>query len=375
MSAGILPAKIPLAFSLRQQNAAAGLCRQNAGAHLFGYNLAVVNKKKALIGFALALIFLYLFLRNISIKDLWSTIQQADAKWLLLSAFFAFFNYYFRALRWRLFFKPIKKTKIRNLFETTVIGFALNTIFPAKIGEVVRPYLLGAKENISKSSALATIVVERVFDTSTILFILTFYLVFLARKDQLSPKAQSSLGELTSAGLAIFAGIAALLLFLYFLKKKPEQVKRFIERLLPQRFRHSLDEVLDSFIQGLSILHDPKLLLQIGAYSLVFWLIICTGFWSGVRAYVPSFSYFSTFLIMTLLAIGIAVPTPGGIGSYHYMCKLGLTLFFNVPETQASAVALVTHAISFIPMTLLGVLFLWREGLSANKIEAITEQK
>jgi uncharacterized protein (TIRG00374 family) len=337
-----------------------------------------VNKKRALIGFVLALVFLYFFLRNINLGDLWKTIQQANASWLLISLFFAGFNYFFRALRWRLFFLPIKKTKIRNLFETTVIGFSLNTIFPAKIGEVVRPYLLGAKENISKSAAFATIVVERMFDTSSILFILTFYLVFLVQPDQLSEKARSSLGELKAAGLILFAGILVLLLFLYYLKTKPDPVKKLIrkaERFLPAKFAHSLDDILDSFIQGLSILHDPKLLGQIAVYSIVFWLIICAGFWAGVRAYVPGFAFISTFLVMTLLAIGIAVPTPGGIGSYHLACKLGLTVFFNVPEAKASAVALVTHAIAFIPMTLLGILFLWKEGLSAGKIEKLTESE
>jgi uncharacterized protein (TIRG00374 family) len=337
-----------------------------------------MNKKRAFIGFLLAAVFLYFFLRNIDLWEVWGTIRKGHAGWLLLSGCLSFFNYFFRALRWRLFFKPIKETKLSNLFETTVIGFAINTIFPAKIGEVVRPYLLGTKENISKSTALATVVIERVFDSSSILFILMVYLVFLLRPEQLSPQAKASLVELKSAGFLLFAGISALLLFLYYLKTKPALVRKLIgkiERFLPAKITHSIDDILDSFIQGLSILHDPKLLLKIAGYSIVFWLIICTGFWAGVRGYNSSFPFLGTFLIMTLLAIGIAVPTPGGIGSYHLACKLGLTLFFNVPEAQASAVALVTHAITFIPITLLGIIFLWKEGLSAGKIQKLAEKE
>jgi uncharacterized protein (TIRG00374 family) len=337
-----------------------------------------VNKKRIFAGFLLAAIFLYLFLRNINLTDVWATIRQGKPEWLIFSAFLAFFNYFFRALRWRLFFIPIKKTKISNLFETTIIGFAINTVFPAKIGEVVRPYLLGSKENISKSTALATVVIERVFDSSSILFILVFYLVFLLRPEQLSPQAKTSLVELKSAGILLFAGILTLLLFLYYLKTKPALVRRLIakiERFLPAKIAHSIDDILESFVQGLSILHDPKLLLTISGYSLVFWLIICAGFWAGVHAYIPDFPYIGTFLIMTLLAIGIAVPTPGGIGSYHLACKLGLTLFFNASEQKASAVALVTHAITFIPITLLGFIFLWKEGLSAVKIQKIAEKE
>jgi glycosyltransferase 2 family protein len=335
-----------------------------------------MNRTRMILGFLLAAVFLYLFLRNIDLYDLWSTIRKGNPYWLLLSGSLALFNYFFRALRWRLFFQPIKKTRISNLFKTTVIGFSVSTIFPAKIGELVRPYLLGKKENISKSAALATVVVERVFDTATILFLLMIFLVFLVQPDQLSAKAKSSLVELNRAGVILFGGIVALVVFLYYLKTKPVTVKKLItkiERILPARISHSIDDILDSFIEGLSILHDPKILVTIAYFSIVFWVIICAGFWAGVRAYVPGFAFTNTFLIMTLLALGIAVPTPGGVGSYHLACKLGLALFFNVPERQASAVALVSHALVFIPMTILGLILLWKEGLSTGNIQQMAE--
>jgi uncharacterized membrane protein YbhN (UPF0104 family) len=158
------------------------------------------------------------------------------------------------------------------------------------------------------------------------------------------------LSELNRAGLILFAGVLGLVLFLYYLKTKPVVVRKMIgkiERFLPAKIAHSIDDILDSFIQGLSILHDPKILWKISYYSIGFWLLICAGFWAGVHAYYPNFAFFSTFLVMTLLALGVAVPTPGGIGSYHLACQLGLTRFFNVPEAQASAIALVSHALAF----------------------------
>jgi glycosyltransferase 2 family protein len=338
----------------------------------------LMNRKRILIGFLLAGIFLYLFLRNINLFELWNTVRKGNPYWLLLSGFLAFFNYFVRAVRWRFFFDPIKKTSLNNLFRTTIIGFAISTIFPAKIGEVVRPYLLGTKENISKSTAMATVVVERVFDSASILFLLVIYLVFLVRTEQLSPQAQSSLSELNRAGVILFAGVLGLVLFLYYLKTKPVMVRKIIgkiERFLPAKIAHSIDDILDSFIQGLSILHDPKILWKISYYSIGFWLLICAGFWAGVHAYYPNFAFFSTFLVMTLLALGVAVPTPGGIGSYHLACQLGLTRFFNVPEAQASAIALVSHALAFIPMTILGLIFLWQEGLSTRKIQKIAQKE
>ena len=337
-----------------------------------------MTRTRMLLGFLLAAFFLYLFLRNVDASELWRSVKEGDPWWLLLSGFLGFFNYFVRAYRWRFFFDPIKKTSLINLSTTTIIGFAINTIFPAKIGEIVRPVLLASKENISKSAAMATVVLERVFDLASILFLLVFYLLILVRPEQLSPQARSLLEELNRAGVLLFAGMLVLLFFLYYLKKRPDVVLRWIrkfERILPSKVAHSIDEVLGSFNQGLSILHDPKIIGKIIYNSILFWLLICGGVWAGIRAYVPDFHFFGTFLIVPILAIGIAVPTPGGIGSYHYACQLGLTRFFNVSEDAAGAVALVSHALVFIPITILGVIMLWREGLSAVKIKEMTEKE
>ena len=331
-----------------------------------------------LLGFLLATLFLYLFLRNVDPAELWTAVKKGNPYWLLLSGFLAFLNYFVRAVRWRFFLDPIKKTSLKNLTTTTIIGFAVSTIFPAKIGEVVRPYLLASKENISKSAAMATVVLERVFDSASILFFLVIYLVILVRPNQLSPQAQSSLSELNRAGIILFVGILGLILFLYYLKTKPVVVRKWIvklERHLPARIAHSLDDILDSFIQGLSILHDLRTLWKIAYYSIFFWMLICAGVWAGIRAYVPDFHFFGTFLIVPLLAIGIAVPTPGGIGSYHYACQLGLTRFFSVSDNDAAAIALVSHALTFIPITIVGVILLWREGLNAVKIQKMTQNQ
>jgi uncharacterized protein (TIRG00374 family) len=273
---------------------------------------------------------------------------------------------------------PIKDTGTWNRFTTTVIGFAVNTIFPAKLGEIVRPYLLGTKENISKSAAFATIVIERIFDTICILLMLVIYLVFLVQPEQLSEGARSSLRELNRAGVTLFALILALALFLYYLKTKPAAVRAIIKRIekrLPSKVAHSMDHLLDSFAEGLSILHDPIILLKIGAWSVSFWLIISVGFWFGVRAYLPNFAFSGTFLLLVLVAMGIAVPTPGGLGSYHLACMIGLTRFFGVSETQAGAIALMNHFITFVPVTIIGLIFLWREGLTASKIQEIGKEE
>jgi uncharacterized protein (TIRG00374 family) len=168
------------------------------------------------------------------------------------------------------------------------------------------------------------------------------------------------------------------MLFLYFLKRNPAFMRRIVRwfaRILPKKIADSVDHVLDSFVEGLSILHDPKLLLQISLWSIFFWVVISVGFWGCVKAFHPDFPFTGTFLIMILLAIGIAIPTPGGVGSYHLMCQIGLMRFFNVPEAEASAIALVSHFINFGPIIVQGIIFIWHEGLSTRKLKTIAEEK
>lgn len=336
-----------------------------------------MSKGRLLAGVLLSIVLLYVFLHNIDLATVWAIIKSGDSFWLTIALVFNVLNFFLRAVRWRYFLLPIKKTRLWNLYSATIIGFAVSAIFPARIGEVVRPYLLGMKENISRTAAIATIVIERLFDTTTVLFMLVVYLLVLIRPEQLSEAARNSLVELKSTGLVLFLLVVIGLMFLYYLKKSPAFIRKLvrgIERFLPKKAAASLDHVVDSFVEGLSILHDPGILFKISYWSIIFWLVICVGFWACAKAFHPAFPFTGTFLIMILLAVGIAVPTPGGVGSYHILCKFGLMRFFNVPDAQASAIALVSHAINFIPVIFQGLIFFWHEGLTTRKISNIAEK-
>ena len=78
---------------------------------------------------------------------------------------------------------------------------------------------------------------------------------------------------------------------------------------------------------------------------------------------------------MTLLVVGVAVPTPGQVGGFHTAYRIAVTTFFGVPEPTAVGAAIVLHAISFLPVTLLGLVFMAREGLSFGRMREITQKE
>jgi hypothetical protein len=91
---------------------------------------------------------------------------------------------------------------------------------------------------------------------------------------------------------------------------------------------------------------------------------IAAGIWLTSLAFHITFPYPASFLVMTILVVGVAAPTPGAIGGFHFAYKFAVTAFFAVPPDRALGAATVLHAISFVPVTLLGIGFMMREGLT-----------
>jgi len=92
------------------------------------------------------------------------------------------------------------------------------------------------------------------------------------------------------------------------------------------------------------------------------------------RAFHMTFPYVSSFLVTTLLVVGVAVPTPGQVGGFHTMYKIAVMTFFGVSEPTAVGAAIVLHAVSNIPVTLMGLMFMAREGLSLGRMREMAAE-
>jgi hypothetical protein len=140
-------------------------------------------------------------------------------------------------------------------------------------------------------------------------------------------------------------------------------------RALPRRLEARAVRFFDTFRTGLGVLVQRSGLAKAFFLSLLLWLAIGLAFWLSARALGVDFPFGDTALVIGFLTVGVAVPTPGAIGGYHYMCSLALTTLFGVGPSLAAAVALVAHAISFLPVTILGILLFLKAGLSFSQFE------
>lgn len=137
-----------------------------------------------LIGLALTVVFLWLALRAVDPALLLQDLQHVNYVWLLPSALCTLAGYVLRTARWRVILSGAARAPFATLFSVLMMGFATNNLLPGRLGELWRAYLLGRKQNVRKTFALASVFVERVFDG--------LVLVFFAR-EHLSPGSITSI--------------------------------------------------------------------------------------------------------------------------------------------------------------------------------------
>jgi uncharacterized protein (TIRG00374 family) len=317
---------------------------------------------KTIAGILISALFLYLAFRKVDIDELRAAFQAAKYHYAVPAALLLLLSLFLRTIRWKYFLMPVKNMPIKSLYVATMIGFMANNLLPARLGEFVRAYAIGEKEKVSKSASLATIVVERVFDGFTILFLLAIIVVFHSFTFPV---------WLKQAAYITLAFYVLALLFLILLKLKTGTAISIAEAVLrpfPDRFKRPFIRLLDSFITGLHSLHDVKNVLISSFLSLLIWLphiaiihitLISIGIVLPVSA---------SMVLLVALAIGVMVPSaPGFIGTVQFVCVAVLSLF-GVSSSQSLSFSVIYHVIIFVPVTVIGLIFLAAEGFSFGDI-------
>lgn len=184
-----------------------------------------------LVGTLISLVFLYFALKGVNIRELLQAMKSFNWLWALPFLAVTIFTMWLRAWRWHYFLKPSVNLTTKQLFGPMMAGFALNGLLPARIGEFARAYILGKKYQLPFTKVFATIVVERIFDTLTLLVLLTFVFSTLKFDDSVS-FVYSTKGSFSSSIPAIIFWVTGIISFvsaLYFNKKSDGRV---IPRLL-----------------------------------------------------------------------------------------------------------------------------------------------
>lgn len=313
------------------------------------------------------------FLRNADMGAVWAETRRAHPGLLGGALLATAATYVLRAFRWQYLLAPVGAVRFATAFRTTVIGFAATFLLPARAGEVIRPYLLARRERLPATAAFATIILERVLDLVTVLALFAVYVLTLDPAT-LGGTDPASLGRVKMGGLIGAAASAGALALAFVAAGHPERLGRWalrVERVLPPRLARAVARFVETFAQGLGVMRQPRRLVVSLALSLPLWLSIAAGIWLTSLAFHMTFSFAGSFLVLTILVVGVAMPTPGAVGGFHAAYQIAVQTFFGAPDDRAIGAAIVLHAISFIPVTLLGLLFMAREGLTFAGAKAL----
>ena len=328
---------------------------------------------RVVLGGLLALVLMALFFRGVEWHSLGAALGSAHPGYLAGVLVTTLVTYAARSWRWGDLLAPLVKVRFGRLLSATIVGFMTGLFIP-RAGEVVRPYLIARRHGIRTSAAFASIILERLLDLITVLGLFGLYLYVLPL-----PEAQTRgtlLGVLKAAGA--FAGLAALgvLALLVAFHLRAERAMGIIDRALawlPSRLARPLSQGLRSFGAGLVVLQAPPAhLLKIFGQSLVVWFSIALGVWFNNRAFGIELPFHSSFLIIGFLTVGVAVPTPGMVGGFHESYLLALTQSYGVDKLTAAAAGIALHALSNLPVLVLGLLWLGSEGLTLGKVSEMT---
>jgi len=249
---------------------------------------------------------------------------------------------------------PLKKTRMKNLFHATIIGYMANNLLPARLGEFVRAYVLGVKEGLSTSAVFATLVVDRLFDGFTVLLILliTFFTV------KLPPGMANVQDGLVVGGYVTLAIYISVVLFLFTLKKRTLQTINLIARVLkpfPEKLAEKVIPLLGSFIGGVRLSSRPAELFALFFTSILIWIF---AIWP---------------VDLLLLSFGTNLPITASMFIMVFLV-FGL-MAFNIEKEKALSIALVIHGVGFFPVILLGFYCLWNDKFSLSEIRSKSTQE
>lgn len=314
-----------------------------------------------LIGIGISAVCLFLAFRGVHLDQVGAALRAASYGWLVPAVALIVGSLMARAVRWRLLFYPGSHLRYRSVFGSMNAGYLVNTILPARLGEVVRAVMLSRLEGVRTPHALSTVVVERVLDMLTTIAVLGLLIPFVP------------LPEGSTAPLLIATALAvAALIVIAVAGANPHwahALTRLVSDRLPERWAVRVHSLLDSVLDGCAVLSTPRVAAALAAYSLGIWLIIALAFYCVLFAFHLRLPPTAPMFVLALVSLSFIVPSsPGHVGVFQLVAVRALEIGFGVDATVALSYAIIAQLVSFAPPTLLGAWFVWRSGLTWSRL-------
>jgi glycosyltransferase 2 family protein len=282
---------------------------------------------------------------------------------ILLGIAYIYFAYVLRAVRWQIFLRPVKRTTTVELLSPTIVGFTGLSLL-GRPGEIIRPYLIARKVNLSFSSQMAVWTVERIFDFGG-------FAVLLISAIFLSPalKTLPYYGKFRLAGLVLIVLVAALAAGAVVIHRAGEWVASLAERRFvghASGLGHKIATRVREFRGGLNTIHGTSEFVQLTAVSVIMWFIIALAYHQVISSYgsVLHIRLPEVFLLMLASMIGSLVQLPGVGGGAQLATISALQHVFGAAPELAASCGILLWIVTFMSVAPVGLVIAHRERLS-----------
>ena len=320
-----------------------------------------------LVGILISAFFLYLVLPSLHLQEVWQALGQANYWWIIPGVGVYIVGLWARTWRWYFMLRHLKPVSLPRLFPVVCIGYFGNNVYPLRAGEVIRSYILRQREGIPITSSLATVFIERIFDS---LIMLLF--IFLALPFAPIPAEFQWLVVSVTVLLLIITAI-----FIW-ISVQPRRVTTLYSwlagHLLPARIRTRSDGLYERFMEGIGSLRSGRDVLMIFATSIVIWLLETGKYWFVMQAFAFSVSFLALMLVNGIVNLATTLPSaPGYIGTFDTP-SIKVLIAYGVNNQLAASYTFTLHVALWVPVTLLGAYYFWREQLRWSHFTAAQKQ-
>lgn len=295
-------------------------------------------------------------------------LTRSDWRLITVAAVVILLAYFWRAIRWQALLSPLTKTKLREVWIATCVGFAA-VLTIGRAGEIVRPVVLPMRDpRVKPAASIVTIMIERLYDMMTVVILFGLNLFWL------KPVNGGDFAAARFVGLALvlFGAVAIILLIVF--KVRSAQIIAWIDRRLKngaglqQRIKRAVLSTLEQLATALSVLSDVKLLATTIGWSLALWFSVAVANLLICWAFGLQFGFSHILFILGWSMIGSAVPTPGGAAGAFHAATAGALILLGAARDQAAAVSIVLHLVDFGPAALFGLFYFLRGDVKFSRL-------
>jgi uncharacterized protein (TIRG00374 family) len=313
---------------------------------------------RGVLGIGISIVAMVIALRAVDLESAVDVLRAATPAWVVAMVAFNVADIGLRGWRWQRLVAPVRPVRYRSMVAYLLIGYLANNVLPARLGELVRSHYLGDREGLSRTTALGTVVVERVIDTTCVVLIAAGTILLLSVR-----------GVLVSAVLVGAAVAAVLVLGLGLLlvaHRLPgaERLTRIAEgyprvRSLAARLR-----------EGLAVAGRPSTLGQAIVLTAAAWTASVLAFAAAGQAIGVELSMAQAGLLAAGVALATAIPSgPGYLGTFE-LAAVTVGAAVGIGADEAFALALLVHA-GILGVTTIGggIAFLrvgWRPSTASD---------